>query len=154
MSLSVHVILEADKVDDALSMLGQSLVMFEEAFDNIGKNLSDYFSGQVFASQGQILGDQWPELSEQYEAWKAVNYPGRPPLIRTGEMQDSFAYDSTDTSLTMFNTSDHFVYHQSTEPRTIIPRRAMMAVNDDVRSIIAYLFDQDINAKIARAGLS
>jgi hypothetical protein len=154
MSLSVKITLQGEKVDHALDMLGQKLVMFEEAFDDIGENLTSYFSGQVYASQGQILGEEWPELSEKYEAWKSVNYPGRPPLIRTGEMQSSYNHESTDTSLTIYNESDHFAYHQSTEPRNVIPRRATMAVNEDVRSIIAYIFDQDIRRKIGSVGLA
>jgi hypothetical protein len=154
MALSISIVIEGEKVDHALDMLGQKLVMFEEAFDDIGIELSAYFSGQVFASQGQIIDQDWPELSEKYEEWKAENYPGRPPLVRTGEMQDSFNFESTDSSLTMYNTSDHFVYHQSTEPRKVIPRRAMMAVNDDVRNIIAFIFDMDIRRKIGSVGLS
>lgn len=152
---SIQITITGDKQNIAkLSKLGQSLVMFEGAMNSIGKELSAYFAGQVFASQGGILGDQWPALSDEYALYKAKKYPGRGPLIRTGEMQSSFFYEADSQGVLIGNAADHFKYHQSDETRTSnLPRRTMMALTDDVKDIITMIIDADVERKIRMAGL-
>jgi len=152
MGLVVSVKINIDQPLEALNALGDDLMMWEEYYKSIGASLVDYFSGQVFISQGGVLDEPWPELSEAYNVWKAEEYPGRPPLVREGEMQESFYYDADDDSLTIGNSSDHFIYHQSSETREKIPRRVMMAINNDVESIIAYGIDNGITEKLQKAG--
>jgi phage gpG-like protein len=136
-----------------LQKLGKSLIMFRSAMNEIGGELSDYFSQQVFASQGGAIGERWPRLSPAYQARKAKFYPGRGPLQRTGEMQKGFYHTSDEQSVTIKNRKKYFDYHQSTEPRSKIPRRPMMATTGEVKDIVARVLQADVTAKIRKAGL-
>lgn len=131
--------------------LGDSFSDFSDAMRTVGDELVKYFSGQAFASQGGVYGDQWPELNPVYAQQKAKDYPGRPILVKTGEMQQNFVANTNSTSAEITNTSPQFIYHQSTAPRSKIPRRAMMEVNDDVHNIIQQIFEDDVAKKIANA---
>lgn len=173
MALAIRVFVEADAPLANLDKIGKSFVMFKDAFQSIGKELTSYFSQQVFNSEGGILGDKWAPLNERYRNYKATGhtvldlalqrekrigdgvnvYPGRGILVRTGAMQNSFTYDADNNSLTVGNTADYFVFHQSTrEPREKIPRRPMMALNEDVKTIISEIIDKDIKDKLRDAG--
>lgn len=142
-----------DVTINRLQKLGKNLLMFRSAMDDIGGELTDYFSGQVFASQGGAIGQPWPRLSPAYQARKAKLYPGRGPLQRTGQLQKGFYHTSDDQSVTIKNRKKYFDYHQSTEPRSKIPRRAMMATTGEVKDIVARVLQADVTAKIAKAGL-
>lgn len=154
MGLAIRVIVSGDKeMIDNLQKLGQSFVASKEAMEDIGTELASYFAGQVFVSRGGIIEEPWAELDSAYEIVKAKRYPGRSPLVRSGEMQGAFNYEADDMGVTIFNTSDHFSYHQSDEPRTSnLPRRVMMKANDDVKKIVAQIIDEDVVNKIKKAG--
>lgn len=42
-----------------------------------------------FNSQGAYGSGGWPPLSPRYAAWKARHYPGRPILVREGDLRAS-----------------------------------------------------------------
>lgn len=152
--LQVSVTVSGTKeVQGKLRKLGQELYMLQGAMESIGESLSKYYRDVAFASQGGVFGAAWPRLSPQYAARKAKQYPGRSPLVRTGKMQRGFDYDASRNSVTIFNESDHFVYHQSTAPRKKIPRRQMIGVNTTVKNTVKVIMEKEIAAKIRRAGL-
>ncbi|WP_064257785.1 phage virion morphogenesis protein [Rhodococcus sp. HS-D2] len=127
----VHINISGDK--DVVAMLGSvglEVKDMQPAMQDVGKYLKGFFSGEVFASRGGAIGERWPRLSTKYAAWKARKYPGRPVLVRTGVMQKSFTYKSKPLQVTISNKAAHFVYHQSDAPRTLIPYRPMMKVED------------------------
>lgn len=136
-----------------LQKLGKSFLNFKLALDKIGEELESYFGNQVFASQGGAIDESWPALSPKYQAWKSKHFPGRGPLIQTGKMQDSFTHRSTASYVEVDNSAPYFKYHQSTLPRQKIPRRAMMGINDPVKSIISDIINADMRKKISQAGL-
>ena len=74
------------------------------------------------------------------------------PLV-TGNpdgMQHSFAYRTTETSATMFNTKDYFKYHQSSAPRkSNLPRRQMMGINELNKAMIRKIVKEDLAKKLA-----
>lgn len=155
MSMSISVTVTGDDtLLNKLENFGAQLVMMEGAMNSIGKELTAFFANQVFASQGGILGENWADLSPAYAVWKAKMYPGRPPLVRTGEMQNSFVFESDQSSVTIANNADYFAYHQSDQERTSnLPRRTMMAVSPEVNSIIVQIIDADVSNKISMLGL-
>lgn len=74
----------------------------------------------------------------------------RQPLV-TGHpdgMQFSFYANADANSVVIGNSQPYFKYHQSTAPRTRLPRRQMLGINDDVRGIAQQLIQADIAAKI------
>lgn len=45
-----------------------------------------------FATQGAHMSGRWAPLSAPYAAWKAVHFPGRPILVRTGRLRQSLTH--------------------------------------------------------------
>ena len=151
--LQIEVTVTGSKeIQQRLTKMGRDLYMLRSAMNAIGENLGKYYRDVGFASQGGVFGAKWPRLNPRYAAYKAKKYPGRSPLVRTGQMQRSFEYEADNNSVTIFNASPHFVYHQSSAPRVKIPRRASMGINNQVRATIGAIVQKEIQAKITRAG--
>lgn len=150
--MQVSVTVTGDKeVITKLRSLGSKLLDFSVAFAVLGRELTDYYEGKVFSSQGGALGEPWARLSPAYAARKGKMYPGRGTLVATGQMQRSFTTRVTPSTLIIGNDAPYFKYHQSTEERNVIPRRAMLGVNSEVKSIVKQIIEQDISTKIQAA---
>lgn len=153
-STHIRVKISGDKdVRQMLHNIGLDVTELRPAMQEVGKYLKDFYSGEVFASRGQVIGERWPRLSEPYASYKARRYR-KGILVATGTMQKSFSYSTTNMSATITNTAPHFVYHQSTEPRTKIPRRAMMKLEDgDERyNMVVKIIESNLANKIAQRG--
>jgi phage gpG-like protein len=136
-----------------LQMVGSGLHNFYGAMTEIGGELSNYYSGQVFDSQGAVLGVPWPTLAASTVLYKRKYYPryATTPLIRTGVMRDSFRSRASARKVVIDNPTPYFKYHQSTAPRSKIPYRPMMGINQDVRNIVKKIIEADIRRKIEAA---
>jgi phage gpG-like protein len=135
---------------------------FGTAMVAIGHALSDYFSNDVFESEGGALGKRWVSLSPKYEEWKRSHYDGRLILEQTGTMRKSFTSEPDLTSVFVTNKATTrsgkslFAIHQLGTSGGAgrghnIPARPMIGINEGVRSIIAQIIDADIKAKIESA---
>lgn len=147
--ISVQVqITNAAEISEKLGKLGESLYMMDEAMASIGKDLDTYFSTIAFNSQGGVYENVWSSLNDAYALWKAKKL-GTPILVGTSipHMRDSFTFESSSTSVYVYNTSDHFEFHQLGTSK--MPQRQMIGVNDDVRGIINDIINEDIKNKIA-----
>lgn len=131
-----------------LNNLGQRLRNFDSAMRNIGDSVVKYYAGPGYASQGGVFGIVWPSLSPVYAKRKAKFYPGRGILEASGNMKRSFDYESGIDSVSVTNTAPYAIYHQSTEPRSIMPYRPIMKVNDDVKDIVKSILQDDISDKL------
>lgn len=146
---TVSIQISGDKeVAKMLNDLGLEVKDLRPAMQDVGKYLKGFFAGEVFASRGGAIGERWPRLSNRYATQKAKKYPGRPMLVRTGLMQKSFTYKSQPLQVEISNKAPHFPYHQSSEPRTIMPYRPMMKVEAGDAQYDKIV--EIINARIAR----
>lgn len=119
------------------SFVGSGNLNLQREFGAAGLYLTRFFSGEVFASRGRVIGEPWPALNPSYAAWKARRFPGRPPLVRSGEMMGGFKSKSGPRSLELWNTADHFEYHQ--EGRGV-PQRIMMRIDEQrAARVVKYL---------------
>jgi hypothetical protein len=126
-----------------------SILDFTEALVEIGKSGKNYYSSEVFGSQGGILGARWAPLSPQYKIWKAKHYPGRGINIRTGKTKESFDYKSSRDELTIYNTNDEvFKFLQLGTSK--MPARPMIKVNDGFKEIVKLAIQHDIRSKLER----
>lgn len=154
MPLQVKITISGDKKEIAkFRKLGKSLLNMPDTMKLIGQDLKGYYAGQVFASQGGALGKKWAPLNAYYAKRKAKKYRGRGILIASGKMQKSFKFKATGSSVEVYNTSPHFVYHQSARARTVMPYRPMMGINNAVKSTIKERVQEGVNKKIIEAGL-
>lgn len=128
------------EVDAMLKRTGANVNDLQGAMSEVGYMARRYFSGQVFASRGAVLGERWPPLSARYAVEKARRWPGRIPMIRTGLLNRSFRHEAHRMNVTIYNDAPYFKYHQSSAPRTKIPRRVMIGIysslNRDVTKLV------------------
>lgn len=137
-----------------LGKLGASFLNFDMAMKSIGDELTSYFANQVYVSQGGAIDERWPALARSTKVQKAKKYPGAGPLIRTGEMKNSYDFETPDVnSVVIGNTAAHFPYHQSKAPRRHLPRRATIGTGGQVKTIVGKIIDADIRTKLQKAGL-
>jgi len=131
-----------------LEKLVRGITNLRAPMKEVGEYLTDFFAGEVFASRGGVFGEPWPALSTNYAAKKAIEFPGRIPLVRTGLMNRSFKSRPDTLSVEVYNPVPYFDYHQSQEDRTRLPRRAMMKVDakrgDTIVEIIADSIDREV----------
>lgn len=116
-----------------------------------GLYLTRFFSGEVFASRGGVIGKPWPALNARYAASKARTYPGRPPLVKSGEMMRSFGFKDGAQRLELFNTSDHFDVHQNGSGR--VPQRMMMRVDEQRAERVVKYIVGDLTEQMQQRGL-
>ncbi|KUM39016.1 hypothetical protein [Arthrobacter sp. EpRS71] len=145
----VRFTIQGDKeLAQKLRKFGVSVLDLSDSMDESGRYLTRFFSGEVFASRGQVFGLSWPALNDNYAAFKARTFPGRPPLIRTGVMNRQFKHKSTNLTASLWNESEYFEFHQ--EGRGV-PERVMMHVDEKrERSIVGFIA-QDISGKMKAA---
>ena len=116
----------------------------------IGLYLTKFFSGEVFASRGQVYGRPWQALNDRYAAWKARKFPGRPPLIRSGLMNRSFKHKSTSLTTSLWNEAEYFDAHN--EGREV-PQRVMMRIDQQRELRIVKYVTSDLTTQMEKAGL-
>ena len=116
----------------------------------VSKFLTHYYS-QAFVSQGGVFGMPWPRLNRYYEVEKHKRYPGRPPLIATGRMQRGFKYQVFRNGTVIHNPTPYFKYHQSSAPRSRLPRRLMMAINSEVEFRVFSIINQYVRDQLRKA---
>ena len=133
------------------SFVGSDGLNLIRAFGASGLYLTRFFSGEVFVSRGRVIGEPWPTLNPSYAAWKARMFPGRPPLVMSGEMMRSFGFEEHKRSLELFNTSDHFDFHQ--EGTHHIPQRMMMKIDTQRAARVVKYLTSDLTSQMTQRGL-
>jgi phage gpG-like protein len=143
------------EIQRSLTKLGSHIYKLKPEMQEIGNRAERYYAGEVFATQGGVIGVHWKPVGANTKRFKASHSfgTGTQTLVRTGTMKRSFASDATDTGVTIYNTAPYFKYHQSTAPRKKMPYRPMMAINGEIKSIVSEVINVGIRKRIDRAGL-
>lgn len=111
--LSLTVTITGDKEEIArFRRLGDKLTNFQLAMQSLGKELKNYYSQDVFRSEGGMYGQRWMRLSPARAAYKRIHYPSKGMLIATGRMQNSFRMYADRNSVTIDNSAPYFKYLQ------------------------------------------
>lgn len=131
-----------------IKKIGPSLHLFQGAMNEIGKEGARYFANEGMASQGGVFGSVWPRLNPKYSVTKAKNYPGRPPMVKTGKLKSGFQYSANNTQVLIDNAVDYFKYHDSTAARKVMPYRQMTGVNSHVENMIKSIIEKDVRRKL------
>jgi phage gpG-like protein len=131
-----------EKVIKKLKKLSE--LNFEPEFNKIGEYLKQYYSGEVFLSQGGVFGKRWQPIADGTRKYKTKHYTGKGILERTGNMRKSFTFTATKDSVMVTNTATYFKYHQSSEPRTKLPRRVMIGYNSAIKNQVRSLLNDGV----------
>lgn len=150
--MDIQISIRGDKEFKAklLAFVGQEMNL-RRSMGAMSLYLTRFYSGEVFASRGGVISEPWPALNPSYAAWKARMWPGRPPLIRTGVMQQGFKFKSGKLSTELWNDAEYFEYHQ--EGRGV-PQRTMMKVDETRAKRIAKYVLSDITDQMKARGLT
>ena len=108
-------------------------------------SLKEIFSGEVFDTEGEAIDESWSPLSKAYALQKAKKYPDTGILEATGVMRNSFVGQFDATSMQIWNSAMYFKYHQSSEPRSKMPRRIMMKLTENLKQTVVKIFHQQVN---------
>ncbi len=93
-----------------------------------------------FESEGEEgLGGKWTPLNSAYAAWKAVHFPGKKILQRTGALAASLSrreaagavFQPMPRSLTIGSAVTYAIYHQTGTRR--MPQRKEIALDEPVK---------------------
>ena len=137
--------IEGEKeISGVLEFIGEELKDFREPLRESRKILVKAFQTN-FKSEGKTLGEPWQKLSPQYAKWKARKFSGKGILRRTGKMAKSFKHKTTKIDTTIFNAAKYFPFHQSNQPRSKMPRRIMMKIDQTRRIKIFSAFTEYLN---------
>jgi len=112
---------------------------WSDTFRTVGGKLQGLFSGPVFETEGKEIGEPWAKRTKSYP-WKL--------LQKSGRMKSGFKYDATKNSVTIYNETPYFAYHQSNKPRRVLPRRVMMKIDNKRKTDIIHQFNYDMVYKL------
>jgi hypothetical protein len=134
----------SQQIIDKFKRLDAKLKDLSPEFVKLGEYLTGYFSGESFLSQGSVFGKHWNKLADGTTKSKSKKYPGRQPLERSGAMRSGFRAKTAPMQLTISNAVSYFGYHQSSEPRRVLPRRVMIGYNNTIKTKIRDTFHDGI----------
>ena len=149
MPLSINVtVTGGEEVLRKLDAFGAKLTDFKSALTQIGNELTEYYSGPAFDSEGSAFGTPWAQLSPATQAYKSKHFSAYAslPLVATGKMRSSFRSQASSMSLTISNSAPYFKYHQLGTSK--LPRRRMLAADDDVKHIVRRVISADLRSKL------
>ena len=148
MSFQLNWTIEGEKqLSRVLSGLRDDIKNLQAPFSESAKKLIKVFSQDSFSTQGQVINERWARLSPYTVAQKARNGYPPDPLIRTGAMKKSFRSVVQTDSATIYNTAEYFKYHQSNQPRKKIPRRVMMKLAEEQKTMVVRIFQKHLFKK-------
>lgn len=123
----MHFSIKGEKeLNRKLRRFTDNLEDMHDIFEEIGREMSKWYATFPFRSSGQIYGQRWEALNPSYRKWKSKAYPGKPILIASGKMQDSFEYQPSTHQVRIFNKSDYFEKHQK---GIGVPQRVIMKLD-------------------------
>jgi len=132
-----------------LRQLGINLSDFSRELKDTGTYMRNFIQTNVFATEGQIIGEPWAPLNPAYQAWKQVHFPGRGTLERSGTMRGNFRFNYTGDYMRLWNPTPYFLKHQLGRER--MPRRVMMKIDEARRQAIIHIFERSMRDKVRRA---
>lgn len=137
------------KVVSQLKKLRVELEDWQTEMKQIGKYLMNYYSNDVFISEGAALGSPWRPLSPQYEFQKRKMYPGAPILQRTGNLRRGFTMNSNKSSVTVRNKVPYASFHLFGTRKMVA--REFMGYTHKVGEGISDIFIDGVKKKIRKA---
>ena len=134
-----------------LQGVSRDLKSWDKEFKQVGSFLLKTFK-QNFDTEGRTLGVPWQSLKPSTVAQKQrLGYPSN-ILVRTGRLKESFKAKAGSFSVVISNPTPYFVYHQSKAPRSKLPRRVMMRLDEKRKQEIVKIFQGSIQDTLSARG--
>lgn len=152
MADSVRLVLtkQSERTLTKLALAGK--VNFRGSFLSIGKSYRLEAKAIFQKQQPRDPGLRWPPLSEKYAKWKRIHFPGKPILVRTGELKDSMVnvtHPDNISKIGKFSAAfgskvSYGIYHDSELPRRKLPRRNFSIPGPRRLEIFQKILEDDI----------
>jgi len=137
--VQLSVTIEGDKaLIRKYNKLKGQLTDFSKEMRYLSKWFEKFFSQDVFATEGDVLGEQWPRLGSKYEYWKRIRYAGRGILERSGKLRRGYTSKSGKDYAAIRNTVAYAIYHQ--EGTSKMPQRLLVKIDKERREFIIGVF--------------
>ncbi len=141
MGLQLTWTIEGEKqLSRKLEIMAGKIKDWTPAFKEAAYTLKKVFQDDVFESEGGAIQESWSPLKKAYALQKAKKYPGKGLLQATGKMRNSFMTLWRPDMAQVWNSSTYFKYHQSNQPRSKLPRRVMMKLGHEQRTLVVKIF--------------
>jgi phage gpG-like protein len=137
-----------NKGSDYLGKIKDKLKNKEYALKKVSEYLKDFYSKDVFASEGSVYGTRWAALAPSTAAEKSRSYPGRGILERTGELKRSFRFTTSKDALQISNPVLYARYHQTGTSR--MPQRVILDMKSEQAGKIASIIIREIMESIKK----
>lgn len=146
--LSVQFQITGDEViHRALDFSAKDIGTLREPMDDIGRTLRKTFD-MNFSTRGAEYGGWKPRKPQMSKGRRIDTWP---LMEKTGRLRKNFKQDTTNTSVTLFNPTSYFPYHQQGTSR--LPRRVMMALREQDGRMIVGTIQQYCIEVLRRRGL-
>lgn len=144
-----------DLTKEHLVRFRSSMADMTETMGKIGETLAKYYSNEPFVSRGGVYNRSWQDLAPATQTYKSLHWPGRGPLVRSGDLQDGFGYTVTPLSATIRNSVKVNGYSllalQQNGTSRGIPPRLVMALNTQLEAEVTAIVHEDVAAKVTES---
>lgn len=138
MAVELSVTLEGEQqLSRKLLIIADGLNDFSEPLRSIEGELAKSFQENFDARGGLFQTGGWAPRKDK-NPW--------PILERTGAMRQNFKSEMQPTFVRFYNPTSYFKYHQSNQPRTKLPRRVMMKIDQQRKTFVVKAFQAYIVA--------
>ena len=128
MALQIDFEIEGDKqISRRMNIVADGITDFKAPLQLSASEFIRVFK-QNFSTEGAMLGDKWPARKPVYKNGARIDTWAL--LRKTGKMYNSFRAQVSAEQLSVMNVAFQFKYHQSNQPRSKIPRRVMMKLDE------------------------
>jgi len=100
-----------------------------------------------FITEGGLVGGWAPLTDSTIRGRERGGWGAHPILQRSGALRRSFYSLVDEKKAIISSSSPYFVYHQSRQPRTRLPRRAMLVLVENTRQNIVEAFHKFLRFK-------
>lgn len=108
---------------------------------------------EIAQSEGANVGQKWPPLAASTVAYKARHFPGRPMMVRTGKLVNSFTNDKSPRTIFRHrgnqivwgSRSPYAQYHQlGGKKKGRPPKRVLFVMTKDLAADIGHTIADDL----------
>lgn len=128
MAIQIDFEIEGDKqISRRLNIVADGITDFKAPLQLSASEFIRVFKAN-FSTEGGTLGEKWPARKPQFKNGSRIDTWAL--LRKTTRMYNSFRAQVSASELEVLNTAAQFKYHQSNKPRSKIPRRVMMKLDE------------------------
>lgn len=135
MAVQLNFSIEGEKqLSRKLDLYADHVDNFDAPLHKIGKELLRAVDSN-YSSRGKLFGAKWEPRKDKKP---------HPLLELTGAMRQGFKDNYGQSYVEIYNIQDYFKFHQSNKPRTRLPRRIMLKIDNIRKVFIVKAFQQHI----------